>query len=144
MAKVKSDTAAAELYAGADMLKSGFEKTAKIFETTAEFGKGNIEAYVESATVAGDGLRTISTEIAFYSKRALEESVAATKAIMGSKSMHEAIEHQTSFAKIAFGAYVGQMKILNELFTGTVKDSLAPVQGRFEVFSEIARSATMA
>jgi phasin family protein len=144
MAKVKSDTATAELHAGADMLKSGFEKTAKMFETTAEFGKGNIEAYAESATIAGDGLRTISTEISLYSKKALEESVAATKAIMGSKSIHEAIEHQTSFAKIAFGAYVGQMKILNELFTGTAKDSLAPLQGRFEVFSEIARSATVA
>lgn len=144
MSKIKNTTATAELYAGADMLKSSFGKTAKIFETTAEFSKGNVEAYVESATIAGEGFRTISSEISLYSKKAIEESTAATKAIMDSKSIHEAIELQTSFAKVAFGAYVGQLKVLNELFVSTAKDALAPIQGRFEALSEIAQSATAA
>jgi phasin family protein len=144
MSKTKNTTATPEIYAGAEMLKSGFEKTSKIFETTAEFSKGNVEAYVESVTIAGEGFRTISSEISLYSKKAVEETVAATKAVMGSKSIHEAIELQTSFAKMAFGAYVGQMKILNGLFVGTAKDALAPIQGRFEALSEIAQSATTA
>jgi phasin family protein len=144
MTKTKSTTATAELNAGTDMLKSGFEKTAKIFETTAEFGKGNVEAYIESATIAGQGFQTISSEISLYSKKAIDESIAATKALMGAKSIHEAIELQTDFTKMAFGAYVGQLKILNGLFVGTMKDTMAPVQGRFEALSEIAQSATAA
>jgi phasin family protein len=143
MTKTKN-TATAELYAGADVLKTGFDKTAKMLENTAKFGKGNVEAYVESAKIAGEGFRTISSEISLYSKKAIEESVAATKAIMGSKSIHEAMEHQTSFAKMAFGAYVGQMKILNELIVGAAKDTLAPLQGRVEAFSQIAQNATAA
>jgi phasin family protein len=142
MSKTKNESATADAYAGAEMLKSGFEKTSKMFETTAEFGKGNIEALVESATVASEGLRTINSEIALFSKKSIEESVAATKTLMGAKSIHEAIEHQASFGKMAFGAYVGQIKLLNELFTGTVKASFAPVQGRFEALSKIAQNPT--
>jgi phasin family protein len=144
MSKTKNHTTSAELHSGADMLKTGFGKTTKLLETTADFSKANVEACVESATIAGEGFRTISTEVSMYSKKAIEESVAATKALMGAKSIHEAIELQTSFAKMAFGAYVGQLKILNELFVGTAKDAIAPIQGRFEALSEIAHSATAA
>jgi phasin family protein len=136
--------ATAELHAGADMLKNGFAKTAKMFEGTADFGKDNIEAYVESATVAGEAIRTINTEISLYSKKVIEESVAATKVLMGAKSIHEAIELQTGFAKTFFEAYVGQVKILNELFVGTAKDTFAPIQGRFDALAKIAQNATAA
>jgi phasin family protein len=139
-----TSAATTEIYAGAEILKSGFEKTAKIFETAAEFSKGNAEAYIESATIAGEGFRTISSEISLYTKKSIEESVAATKAIMGSKSMHEAMEHQTGFAKMAFSAYLGHLKLLNELFTENMKDTLAPLKVRFEAFSEITQSAAVA
>jgi phasin family protein len=139
-----SSAATTEIYAGAETLKSGFEKTAKAFERAADFSKGNIEAYVESATAAGDGFRTISNEISLYSKKSLEESVAATKAIMASKSFHEATELQSSFAKMAFGAYFGQMKLLNELYVASMKETLAPVQARVEAFTKIAQNATAA
>ena len=144
MSKTKTTTPTADLYAGADMLKNGFDKTAKVFADTADFGKGNIEAYVQSATVAGECIRTINTEISLYSKKAIEESIAATRALMGAKSIHEAIELQTGFAKTFFEAYVGQVKILNELFVGTAKDTFAPIQGRFDAFTKIAQSATAA
>jgi phasin family protein len=137
-----SSNASAEIFGGADVLKSGFEKTAKMFETVADFGKGNIEALVESATITGGGLQTIGSEISMYSKKVIEESVAATKTILGAKSIHEAIELQTGFAKMCFSAYIGQMKILNGLFVGTAKEALAPVQARYEALSEIAQSAT--
>ncbi len=139
-----TSTASAEIFAGVDVLKSGVEKTAKMFETATDFSKDNIEALVESATITGSGLQNIGSEISLYSKKMIEESVAATKAIMGAKSMHEAIELQTGFAKMYFSAYVGQMTILNELFVGTAKEALAPVQARYAAASKIAQSATIA
>jgi phasin family protein len=144
MSKIKNTNTTAELYAGADMLKNGFETSAKVFEGSADFAKGNIEAYVESATVAGEGIRTINTEISLYSKKVIEESAAAAKAVMGAKSIHEAIELQTGFAKTFFEAYVGQVKILNELFLGTAKDTFAPIQGRLGAITKIAQSSTAA
>jgi phasin family protein len=139
-----SSTTTAEIYAGAETLKSGFNKTAKVLECAADFGKGNIEGYVASATAAGEGFRTISSELTLYSKKSIEESVAATKAIMASKSVHEAMELQSDFAKMAFGAYVGHLKLFNELYVATMKDALAPLQARVEAFTQIARNATAA
>lgn len=140
----KASAATAEIYTNAEALKSGFGKTAKLFESAAEFSKGNIEAYVQSATVAGEGFRMIGSEISLYSKKSIEESIAATKAIMASKSIHEAIELQSSFAKTAFGACVGQLKLLNELYVATMKDTLAPLEARVEAFTKIAQNATAA
>ena len=51
---------------------------------------------------------------------------------------------QTGFAKTFFEAYVGQVKILNELFVGTAKDTFAPIQGRFDAFTKISQSETAA
>lgn len=148
MSKTKSATQSSSIasgegnYVGPESLKAGFEKSAQIFASTAEFNKGNIEAYVESAKVAGEGLRTIGTEISMYSKKATEETVVATKAIMAAKSIHEAVELQASFAKMAFGAYVGHLKLLNELYVATMKETLAPVQSRVEEFGKIAQIST--
>lgn len=139
-----SNTAEAGFYLGADSLKSGFEKTTKIFEGATEFGKDTVEAYVESATIAGKGFQAINSEAAAYSKQAIEDFATATKAVMGSKSIHEAIELQTSFAKSAFAAYVAQITKYNEKAIAVTKESYAPLQGRAEAFTAVVQSATAA
>lgn len=130
-----------EIYAGAHAMKEGLKKTAKVFEGAADIGKENFDAYIQSVTIAGEGFKTISTEISLYSKKVVEETTAATKAIMEAKSVHEAMEIQANFAKIAFSAYLGQMKLLSELMVGSMKDSLEPLQGRVAAMKEFATSA---
>ena len=83
----------------------------------------------KSATVAGKGIETINSEIYSYSKSSIEDAVAATKAVMGSKSVHEAFEFQTDFAKSAFEAYVAELTKISELATAATKDTFAPLQG---------------
>jgi phasin family protein len=124
------------IYAGAHAMKEGFEKTAKMFEGAVEFSKANLDAYIQSVTIAGEGFKTISTEISLYSKKVIEEATAATKAIMQTKSVHEAMEIQSSFAKMAFAAYLGQIKLLNELIVGSMKDSLEPLKDRIVAMKE--------
>src|ERR1700683_564223 len=91
---------------GADALKAGFEKAVKSYDTVLGYSKDTVEAYMKSATVAGKGIETINSEIYSFSKDAIEDSIAASKAILGSKSLHEAFELQTDYAKSAFEAYV--------------------------------------
>ncbi len=47
---------------------------------------------------------------------------------MGSKSVHEAFELQTDFAKSAFEAYIGELTKFSELVTATAKDTFAPLR----------------
>jgi phasin family protein len=125
---------------GAEAFKAGFEKAIKNYDAVLGYSKDTAEAVAKSATVAGKGAQTLNNELYSYSKQSLEDSITATKAIMGSKSLHEAFEYQSDFAKSAFESYIGQMTKFGELFTATTKDSFAPLQGRAEAWLDVVQT----
>ena len=125
---------------GAEAFKAGFEKAIKNYDLVLGYGKDTAEAVMKSATVAGKGVESLNNELYAYSKQSLEDSITATKAIMGSKSLHEAFEYQSDFAKSAFESYIGEMTKFGELFTATTKDSFAPLQGRVEAWLDVAQT----
>ena len=63
---------------------------------------------------------------------------------MASKSVHEAFELQTSFAKTAFESYVAQMTKLSELMVATSKETFQPIQGRVQAWVDVVQSARAA
>jgi phasin family protein len=129
---------------GADALKNGFSKATKNYGHLIGYGKETAEAYMKAATIAGKGVETLQSEMYGFSKQSIEESLAATKAVLGSKSVHEAFEIQTDFAKTAFDAYVGQMTRLSEIFTATSREAFAPLQGRVQAWVDVVQSARVA
>jgi phasin family protein len=133
-------TAEAAMANGSEALKAGFDKAIKNYDLVLGYGKETAEAVMKSATVAGKGVETLSNEIYAYSKQSLEESITATRAVMSSKSLHEAFEYQSDYAKSAFEAYVGELARFGELFTATAKDSVAPLQGRVEAWLDIVQT----
>jgi phasin family protein len=136
-------TAAAEsaMENGAAALKTGLEKALKGYDAVLGYSKENAEAAMKSATVAGKGVESISTELYSYSKQSIEDSVAASKAVMGSKSVHEAFEFQTDFAKSAFEAYVAEMSKISELATSVTKETFAPFKGRVQAWLDVVQAA---
>jgi len=129
---------------GAAALKSGLEKALKGYDSYLDYGKQTAEAVMKSATVAGKGVETINNEIYSFSKQSIEDSVAATKAVMGSKSVHEAFEFQTDFAKSAFEAYVAELSKISELTTSATKDAFAPFKGRVQAWLDVVQSTRAA
>jgi phasin family protein len=126
---------------GADAIKVGFEKALKGYDAVLGYGKDTAEACMKSATVAGKGVETINNEIYAYSKQSIEDSIAATKAIMGAKSVHEAFEFQSDFAKSAFETYVGELSKFGELMSATSKETFAPLQGRVQAWLDVVQTA---
>jgi phasin family protein len=139
-------TASAEsaLENGTIALKTGLEKAMKGYDAVLGYNKDTAEAVTKSATVAGKGIETINSEIYSYSKSSIEDAVAATKAVMGSKSVHEAFEFQTDFAKSAFEAYVAELSKISELATATTKDIYAPFKGRVQAWLDVVQTARVA
>ena len=133
-------TAETALENGAAALKTGLEKALKGYDAFVTYGKDNAEAVTKAATVAGKGIETINSEIYSYSKQSIEDSVAATKAMLGSKSVHEAFEFQTDYVKSAFEAYVAEMSKITELATATTKDSFAPFKGRVQAWLDTVQT----
>jgi phasin family protein len=127
-----------------EALKTGFDKAVKNYDQLLGFGKETVEAYVKSANAAGKGVETLHSELYAYSKQSVEDSISATKALMGSKSVHEAFELQTDFAKTAFESYVSQATKISELMTAAAKQTVAPLQGRVQDWVEIVQSSRAA
>jgi phasin family protein len=136
-------TASAEtaLENGAAALKTGLDKALKGYDAFVGYGKDTADAVTKSATVAGKGVETINSEIYSYSKQSIENAVSASKAVMGSKSIHEAFEFQTDFAKSAFEAYVSELSKISELATAATKESFAPFKGRVQAWLDTVQSA---
>jgi phasin family protein len=137
-------TAESALENGAAALKTGLEKSLKGYDAFVSYGKDTAEAVTKSATTAGKGIEAINSEIYAYSKSSIEDAVAASKAVMGSKSVHEAFEFQTDFAKSAFEAYVAEVSKISELATATTKDFYAPFKGRVQAWLETVQSVRAA
>src|SRR5262245_10556320 len=149
MAKAKSAEAINEgietaFKTGTEALKVSFEKAVKNYDQFLGYGKDTVEAYVKAANVAGKGAETLHNEIYAYSKQSIEDSIAAAKAVMASKSAHEAFELQTDFAKTAFEAYVSELTKIGELVAATSKETLAPIQGRVQAWVDVVQSARAA
>jgi phasin family protein len=129
---------------GAAALKTGLEKAMKGYDAVLGYSKETAEAVMKSATVAGKSVESINSEIYSFSKQSIEDSVAATKAVMGSKSVHEAVEFQTDFAKSAFEAYVAEMSKISELAAAATKDTFAPFKGRVQAWLDVVQSSRAA
>ena len=139
-----ANSAETALENGAAAMKSGLEKALKGYDAFLGYGKETAEAVMKSATVAGKGVESINNELYSFSKQSIEDSVAATKAVMGSKSVHEAFEFQTDFAKSAFEAYVAEMSKISELATTATKDTFAPFKGRVQAWLDVVQSSRAA
>jgi phasin family protein len=123
-----------------ETFKEGFEKTLSAVNEASAFHKDTVEAVIESATVTGKGLETVGTNAAAYAKTAMEEGVAATKALSSAKSMQEIFEIQSNYAKSAMGSYLAELNKTTELFSGLVKDGAKPLNTRFAAVAELAQS----
>jgi phasin family protein len=125
---------------GAETMRDGFEKAAKGYEQFVSFGKDNADAWMKSANVTGKGISEIHDKFFAFSRDLMDESVAATKAVLGSKNVQEAIEVQSDFVRSAFDTYLEQMGKFGDMAMGVAKDAAEPIQARANAFAEIVQN----
>lgn len=140
MAATQTKTAAAgvEQFAAKanETLKTSIEKSMAAAAEINDHSKKNLEAVVASVTVATKGAEALGARALVYSKKSMEDQVAAAKSLAGAKSVQEAIELQTAFAKTAFEAFVAEVTKMTETASASVKDSMAPLNERATAMAE--------
>jgi len=146
MATKKTTTTGAEplettLLTGAEAIKDGFEKAVKGYDQFISFGKDNAEAVLKSANAAGKGIETINSEVFAYTRKSIEEGVAATKAVLASKTVEEAIQVQSEFGKVAFETYVDQLAKFGDMALAAARHAAEPFQARVSAFTDLVRAA---
>ncbi len=100
----------------------------KGFEEFQKAGKGGFDAAVRSFGEMNKGFQAITTEVTDYSKKAMEDSTRAFEQLAGAKSVEQAVEIQSQFAKKAYEAYVSEMSKIGEMYVGLAKDAYKPVE----------------
>lgn len=120
-------------------MEEGVEKITKGFETASAFGQENIEAVVTSSKIAAKAAESMSAEMAAYSKKAYEDSMAVAKELSSCRSVTEFVEKQTAFTKASFEGFVAEATRLNEMYAAAAKDAFAPLNARFTAAVEIVK-----
>jgi phasin family protein len=122
--------------AGNQAFKDSIEKSLTALGEANTHSKKNLEAVVASVTAATKGAEALGAQAMAYSKKSLEDQVAAAKSLTAAKSVQEVVELQTAFAKSSLEAYVTQMNKASETVAASVKECFQPLNERVTAFVE--------
>ncbi|CAN1556387.1 COG5490 Uncharacterized conserved protein [Rhabdaerophilaceae bacterium] len=106
------------------------------FEEIQKFGKDNLDLAMQAVGVQQKGVQAIATEVADYSKKAVEAGSAQFEKLLAVKTLDKAIELQTDFAKVAYEGYVAHATKVGEIVTGLAKEAAKPLE---TVFAKVAK-----
>ena len=134
--KATAETVENVMKSGNEAMKNGMETWTKAMERFSGFGKENVEAYMKATTAVTKAFERINGEVVSFSKQQVEDGVAAFKAVSSAKSVHEAWEVQTDFAKSALDSYIAQATKINDLWMDAAKQAVEPMTARFSALSE--------
>ena len=100
----------------------------KGFEEFQKVGKGGFDSAVRSFGEMNKGFQAIAAEVTDYSKKAFEDSTRAFEQLSGAKSVEQAVEIQSQYAKKAYETYMTEMSKIGEMYVGLAKDAYKPVE----------------
>jgi phasin family protein len=127
--------------AGNMAFKDGIEKSiAAMYEFNAH-SKKNLEAMMASMTAAAKGAEAVGARAIAFSKKSVEDQIAASKALAGAKSVQEVVELQTTFAKSAFESFVAEASEIAGTVSGSVKEAMSPINERVTALVERVQTA---
>jgi len=104
------------------------EDDMKGYEEFQKTGQENYDNAVKNFEEVNKGVQAIASEVTDYTKKAIEDSTVAFEKLMGVKSVEQAIEIQTGYAKKAYDDYVSQASKLGEMYVTLAKEAYKPVE----------------
>ena len=117
-------------------MKEGVTKAMKTTEEFVAFSQGNVEAIVKSSQIWATGVQDLSKTFAAAAKVSMEESMAAFKALTSVKSLKDAFELQSSFARSAMEKSLAESGKLTDASMKLTEQALAPITARVTVAVE--------
>ena len=128
--KETAEAAASGLEHAQVQMKEGVTRAMKTAEQVAAFSQGNVEALVKSSQIWATGWQDISKHMAVTAKANLDETMSAFKALTGVKSLKEAFDLQTSFARTSMEKAMAESGKLTEHSLKLAEQAFAPISAR--------------
>ena len=90
--------------------------------------KDGFDATLRSFGEANKGFQALVAEMTDYSKKALDDSIHAWEQLLGVKSIDQAVQIQSQYAKRAYDNYMAEMSKLGEMYMAMTRGAYAPVE----------------
>jgi hypothetical protein len=100
----------------------------KNFEDFQKLNQHNVDAAMKAFGEWNKGWQAIAAEMTDYTKRTFEEGSATMEKLFAAKSVEQAIEIQTGYAKRAYDEYMHQMSKIGGLYADLAKEAYKPVE----------------
>jgi len=117
-------------------ITQGLKTMMKSTEDFVAFGQANLEAFVRSGQIWSAGVQELTKQIASSAKASFDESVSTFKAMSTAKSVKEAMDLQSSFAKAALEKAMAESNKLTDASIKLTEQTLAPITARVTVAVE--------
>ena len=105
-----------------------FEPFQNFTDDFQKMSKDGFDAAVRSYGEVNRGLQAIASKVSDYSKASFEDATRAFEQLVGAKSVEQAIEIQSQYAKKAYDAYMAEMSKLGEMYLGLARNAYKPVE----------------
>jgi hypothetical protein len=100
----------------------------KNFEDMQKLSQSNVDSAMKMFGEWNKNWQTIAAEMSDYTKRSFEDGTATFEKLLSSKSVEQAVEIQTTYAKRAYDDYMQQISKIGGLYASMAKDAYKPVE----------------
>jgi phasin family protein len=90
--------------------------------------QSGFEAASRSFTEANKGFQALAAEMMKYSKSAFDDAIHTWEQLIGVRSLEQAMQIQSDYAKRVYENHMAEMKKLGEMTVGMVRDASKPVE----------------
>ena len=130
--KASNEAATKQYEQAVEMTKQQVEKTSnavfKGYDEVTTFNKANIDAVVQSSTIAAKGVESLSRELFDFAQQQLETNVATTKKLFGAKTLREVFDLQADFARQNFDKMLAESAKVTEMSVKVANEAMQPIQ----------------
>jgi phasin family protein len=140
-AQTLKSTAEQYTAAGSQAFKDAVEKSMSAMNELNAQSKHNLEAVVASVAAASKGAEALGAQAMAYSKKSMDDHMAAAKSLSGAKSIQEAVELQTAWAKSTLEAYLAEVNRASETIAASMKETFTPISARVTAAVETFQAA---
>ena len=132
-----TQTQAKAMFADAgDRARGAMEKGAKMIEEMNAFGKGNVEAVVESTKIAARGIEAMGQDAAAYTRKSFEGATAAMRTLAAVKSPTEFMKLQADYARGLVDAMIAETSRSTEAMLKLAGEVAQPISNRMAIAAD--------
>lgn len=104
----------------------------KNIEELAVYGRKNVEAVAMAGTILTKGFETMAAAWLEFAKESMDQTVGTARSVMGAKTLREAVDLQSDFAKTSVNGFIAESTRFTEMGAKVAQEALSPIKDRVD------------